>query len=74
MSSDVLKKARELIKKAQGKPDSFKVKYLKEVGKVRGEIFKKYRGKKMPPEVRKVLSELGKTFPPTLYRKRKKKM
>ena len=73
MANDVLKQAQELIKKYKGKSPKEKLKALNEVGKIRGAIFKQYRGKKMPANVKKVLSELGKTFPPTLYRLRKKK-
>jgi len=71
--TSVLQKAKELVNKAKNLSPEEKLKYLDEVGKIRGEIFKNYRGKKMPQEVRQVLKELGKTFPPTLYRLRKKK-
>jgi hypothetical protein len=73
MASDVLKQAQDLIKKGKSMKPNEKVKLLPEVGKVRGMIFKQYRGKKMPSNVRKILSELGKTFPPTLYKLRKTK-
>lgn len=66
-------KVKDLIKKGKKMSEKEKVKLLDEVGKLRGEIFKQYRGKKMPQEIKELLRELGKVFPPSLYRLRKKK-
>jgi len=69
----LIKEIEELIKLGKGKKPEEKLKYLDKVGKLRGELFKQYRKKKMPDNIKKLLSELGKVYPPTLYRLRKKR-
>jgi len=66
-------KVKDLIKKGKKMDKKERVKLLDEVGRLRGEIFKQYRGKKMPQEIKELLRELGRIFPPSLYRLRKKK-
>ncbi|MEO2154831.1 MAG: hypothetical protein ABGW69_03415 [Nanoarchaeota archaeon] len=71
--NEVLNEIEKICKEYANKSADEKLKVLDKVGKLRGAIFKEFRGKKMSNDVKEALRKLGKVFPPTLYKLRKKK-
>jgi hypothetical protein len=70
---NVIKQAEKLVKEAEKVAMEKRVGYLTEVNKIRSILLKEIRNGKNKAVISKILKALGKTFPPYLYRLKKRK-